>query len=92
MHSFYIIHADIKPENIVFSPSLNKPVFIDFGFSTIIKETPGKKKKTLFKGSPGFCSPEMLNLLSMSNPSEYIDLYYNDVYSLKNSFKDSIDN
>lgn len=67
MHSFNIVHADIKPDNIVFSPSLNKPVFIDFGFSSIIEEVPGQKKKSLFKGSPGFCSPEMLNLLSLTN-------------------------
>lgn len=28
-----ITHSDIKPENIVYSLSLNKLVFIDFGMS-----------------------------------------------------------
>lgn len=37
MHNFHIVHLDIKPDNIAFSPSLNKPIFIDFGFSSVIK-------------------------------------------------------
>ena len=38
MHSFKIIHGDIKPDNIMWSAQYNKPVFIDFGFSKCIKE------------------------------------------------------
>jgi serine/threonine protein kinase len=86
MHRFNIIHADIKPDNIVFSQSANKPVFIDFGFSSVIKENAGYKKLTHFKGSPGFCSGEMLNLLSVNSRRDYVDLYYNDLYSLKSAF------
>jgi serine/threonine protein kinase len=33
MHHHQIIHFDIKPENIMFSPHFMKPVFIDFGFT-----------------------------------------------------------
>jgi serine/threonine protein kinase len=36
MHKLKIIHFDIKPDNIVYSHFFNKPVFIDFGFSTVI--------------------------------------------------------
>ena len=33
MHALRISHNDIKPQNIQFSTSYNKPVFIDFGIS-----------------------------------------------------------
>ena len=35
MHKFGINHNDIKPANIVYSVSLGKLVFIDFGLSDI---------------------------------------------------------
>lgn len=33
MHRLQIIHYDIKPENIMFSPSHKKFIFIDFGMA-----------------------------------------------------------
>ena len=39
MHSLHIIHKDIKPHNIVYSKSLGKCVFIDFGLSQLISES-----------------------------------------------------
>jgi serine/threonine protein kinase len=41
MHQLRIVHLDIKPENIMLSPSFRKPVFIDFGFSSLIEEQIG---------------------------------------------------
>lgn len=35
LHSFQIVHNDIKPDNICFSPNLNEFVFIDFGLSCL---------------------------------------------------------
>ena len=43
---------DIKPENIMFSPSQEKLVFIDFGFSELIEEEAGFKTLTSFQGTP----------------------------------------
>ncbi len=43
MHNFYIVHCDIKPENVMLSPSYHKLVFVDFGFSDILKKNPGKR-------------------------------------------------
>jgi len=33
----HIVHLDIKPDNIAFSPKLNCLVFIDFGLSKSIR-------------------------------------------------------
>jgi serine/threonine protein kinase len=57
MHEFKIVHLDIKPENIVWSEHYQKAVFIDFGFSDIIKEERGFKSLCTFKGTPNFASP-----------------------------------
>ena len=45
MHKLHFTHCDIKPENIMFSPSLNKPVFIDFGLSQINTQNIGEMKQ-----------------------------------------------
>lgn len=37
MHSLNIIHGDIKLENIMWSSTFQKNVFIDFGLSRILK-------------------------------------------------------
>jgi serine/threonine protein kinase len=50
---------DIKPENICFSPTLKKYIFIDYGLGKIIREKIGSKTLTPFRGSLIFCSKEM---------------------------------
>lgn len=67
MHNFHIVHRDIKPENIIFCPSQNKYVFIDFGLSSVILDDPGYKSKTRFKGTPSFCTDEMISILTSPN-------------------------
>ena len=56
LHSFKIMHLDIKPQNIMFIPSLKKIVFVDFGFSEIIKEEQGLKTDIDFRGTPEYVS------------------------------------
>jgi serine/threonine protein kinase len=58
-HSLGIVHIDIKPANICFSPSLNEFIFIDFGFSRFITEEIGFKTYTNFLGTKGYLSEEM---------------------------------
>ena len=56
MHSFRITHSDIKKDNVMYSPSREKLVFIDFNCSSAVKEKPGFKTLTKFIGTPGWCS------------------------------------
>jgi serine/threonine protein kinase len=81
MHEFKIIHFDIKPENLIYSDHFQKPVFIDFGLSEIINEEFGFKTLSAFRGTPNYCTPEMLQI--MMEREDYADLYYNDVHGLK---------
>ena len=57
MHRFHIVHQDIKPENILYSPEQKRLVFIDFGLSTFIREEVGMKTMTEFVGNLEHCSP-----------------------------------
>lgn len=57
MHSFGLIHKDIKPDNIAYSPSLKDFVFIDFGVSEWVREQPGCKTFTYREGTFLYMSP-----------------------------------
>jgi serine/threonine protein kinase len=81
LHLLKIVHNDIKPENIMYSESTNKLLFIDFGLSEYINKPIGHKKSTKFIGTYKYSSPEMQKLL-FYNETGLIDLYYNDAYSL----------
>jgi serine/threonine protein kinase len=81
MHQLNIIHFDIKPDNIVISGELDEPVFIDFGLSEIVKEDCGLKSFCAFRGTPNYCSPEMMEILGMG--PAVVDLYYNDACGLE---------
>ncbi len=56
LHSFGVIHHDIKNYNIAFSNEFSRFVFIDFGLSKIIQEDLSYKSFTTFSGTPNFCS------------------------------------
>jgi serine/threonine protein kinase len=58
-----IVHRDIKPLNILYSPTYKKPVFIDFGCSDAIKNTIGKLTLASFQGTMNFCTQEVFNLV-----------------------------
>ena len=85
MHSFGIVHGDVKPENIMWSPSFKKNVFIDFGLSTVVKEKPGQKTYTGFCGTFEHSYSEMKTLL-IETSKGYVDLFYNDLFGVKSSF------
>lgn len=56
MHSFGIIHKDIKPSNVAYSPSLKNFVFIDFGVSECVKERPGDQTVAFREGTYTYMS------------------------------------
>ncbi len=62
LHYLQICHLDIKLDNIAWSPTFSKFVFIDYGFSKYVVEPINKKTKTKFIGSFGYASPEMKKL------------------------------
>jgi serine/threonine protein kinase len=55
LHYLQIVHCDIKSDNIRYSPSQNKWVYIDFGLHKTIKENIGEKSFTDFRGTLGYC-------------------------------------
>lgn len=57
LHSLQFCHLDIKPDNIAWSPSYMKYVFIDFGFCRYVREAPGSKSRTKFIGTFNYASP-----------------------------------
>jgi serine/threonine protein kinase len=63
MHMLKIIHRDVKPENILFSPTFNKHVFIDFGCTGILNEAIGEVTFTKFAGTAAYCTEELVQLL-----------------------------
>ncbi len=56
MHYFKIVHLDIKPENIAYSPTFEKWIFLDFGLSEIIPQKIGEMSFVIFKGTYFFSS------------------------------------
>ena len=65
LHKQKIVHMDINPGNIMYSPTFKKLVFIDYGFSKIIEEEQGYKTYTEFTGTLQYISKEMMALFSV---------------------------
>lgn len=83
MHSFGLIHKDIKPQNIAYSKTTKDLVLIDFGMSKVVLEQLGSKSLTCREGTPNYMSPDMHELTGKG----MVDLYYNDLWALKTSIK-----
>ncbi|XP_056403912.1 myosin light chain kinase 2, skeletal/cardiac muscle [Hyla sarda] len=68
MHQMYVLHLDLKPENIVcVSPISHKVKIIDFGLARRYK--PQNKLKVSF-GTSEFLSPEVINFDQVSFPTD----------------------
>jgi tRNA A-37 threonylcarbamoyl transferase component Bud32 len=58
LHQFNIVHFDVTTNNIAFSREFNCHIFIDYGLSLLIKESPGYlTKMNSYRGTYLYCSP-----------------------------------
>ena len=72
-----MVHVDIKPDNILYSPGWRKIVLIDFGLATFIEQRVDESTETHFMGTPRFAGEEMKYLHDYKR-SGLVNLYKND--------------
>jgi len=81
-HGLGITHRDVKPENIIITPSRESAYLVDFGIA--ITEEDGKKltKSGYVMGTPGYMSPEQQSGDKVDKRS--------DIYSLAVTFYETL--
>lgn len=81
IHRAGIIHKDLNPSNIIYSPQLRRITIIDFGIAAEFSfESPVSTDPTVFKGTLAYTSPEQTGRLNRA-----ID-FRTDFYSLGVAF------
>ena len=66
-------------------------MFLDFGFSTILRENKGEKTYTKFIGTFHYTVDDLQRLFYF-NEKGFIDFYKNDEYGLNISIKELVEN
>ena len=75
IHAANIIHKDINPSNIVYSPETGVVKFIDFGISSYLtREQAALASPEIFEGSLPYISPEQTG--RMNRPIDYRTDFY----------------
>jgi serine/threonine protein kinase/tetratricopeptide (TPR) repeat protein len=59
IHAQGIIHRDVKPDNVILTPS-GEPLLTDFGVAKDLDSESRLSKTGMFMGSPGFWPPEQV--------------------------------
>ena len=81
LRQLHLVHVDIKPGNILYSPGWRKIVLVDFGLATFIKESVEERRETYFIGTPHYAGKEMKELFE-EKKSGFVNLYKNDYQML----------
>jgi len=87
IHSAFVLHRDIKPQNIMFK---NKEIFlVDFGLSSTYidddKRHVPEKKDVHILGTPKYASINLHNGFSASRRDDIISLIYTFLFAIKKS-------
>jgi serine/threonine protein kinase len=85
MHSLNIFHRDIKPDNIVYSLRLKRPVLIDFGLAVHNPKSYHGRQFTGYCGTVKFMGEEMRGLAA--DREGYVDLARNDREALRRALE-----
>ena len=90
LRQLHIVHADSKPDNILYSPGWKNVVLVDFGLALIVKESVNEETETGFFGTPHFAGEEM-KYLHKYKTKGFVNLYKNDHQSLLKTAKEMFD-
>ena len=85
MRQIGLIHGDIKPENIMYSPWQRKVVLVDFGLAKFVEQKLLGKTETWFRGTRGFVGEEMA-AITYGNTVE-VNLFKNDMEMLAKTLR-----
>ena len=86
MHFLKMTHRDVKEKNIGWSPHFKKWVFLDFGFSKIMKTEIGYQVWAKFIGTYQYTIKELQDAHRLKK-AQIVDFYWNDLNGLIISLK-----
>jgi serine/threonine protein kinase len=75
IHNYHVIHADLKPDNILMTVDSRKIVLIDFGsalLTSTVSEGPVGRNASL-RGTAAYAAPELIR--GNGTPTEAVDLW-----------------
>jgi len=76
IHQQNIIHKDVNPSHILFSPSTGQVKLIDFGISTLLsRENPTLRSPNVLEGTLAYMSPEQTG--RMNRAIDYLEFRLN---------------
>lgn len=71
----------MKEQNVGWSPSFKRWIFLDFGFAKFLRENIGYKSYGRFIGTYKYTLKQLQELFHLERPGK-IDFYYNDMSGL----------